>query len=159
MDSGGSIEQVEAGALGMFVGEFRHALDPKKRLTIPSEWRSQVGDTKSLYVLPDIHEPCLRVFPAGEIMQRLDAMRRHSIADRKARQFARALASRSDLVSWDAQGRIRIKDDLLSHAGIVDQVVLVGAFDSFELWSPEQLDEAGGLDRTDLQDAARYVGF
>ena len=90
---------------------------------------------------------------------RLEKMRRQSIADRKARGFARVLASQSELVAWDSQGRIRIKDDLLNFAGLTDKVVLVGAFDSFELWSPASLDAAGGMDRDKLQDAARYVGF
>jgi len=92
----------------------------------------------------------------------MDKMRKHSIADAKARQFARILGSQSDLVSWDAQGRIRIKDDLLSFAGILDQVVMVGTFDSFEIWNPENLKLTGGIgqvNQDDLRDAARYVGF
>ena len=144
---------------GLFVSNFTHSLDPKKRLTIPSDWREQVGDPSALYVLPDMHESCLIAFPAREMAFRLAKMRRHSIADRKARAFARVLAAQSELVAWDSQGRIRIKDDLLNFAGLTDKVVLVGAFDSFELWSPESLDAAGGMDRDKLQDAARYVGF
>ena len=152
-------EPVLAVSEGLFVSNFKHSLDPKKRLTIPSDWREQVGTPAALYVLPDIHEPCLRAFPAREMTFRLGKMRSHSIADRKARAFARVLASQSELVALDSQGRIRIKDDLLSFAGLADKVVLVGAFDSFELWSPESLDTAGGMDRSKLQDAARYVGF
>jgi len=144
---------------GLFVSSFTHTLDPKKRLTIPSDWRDQVGEPKSLYVLPDIHEKCLRACPARELVHRLAKMREHSIADQKARSCARVLASHSDLVTWDAQGRIRIKDDLLEYAGLVDRVTLVGALDSFELWNPELLEKAGGTDRSKLQDAARYVGF
>jgi MraZ protein len=138
---------------------FAHLLDPKRRLTIPSEWRAQVGTPAGLYVLPDVQNKCLCVFPAGEMMRRIESMRRHSIADTKARNFARALASRSDLVSWDAQGRIRVKDELLNFAALVDHVVLVGAFDRFELWNPDQLKQSGGIDQTNIQDAAQYVGF
>lgn len=144
---------------GLFVSNFTHSLDPKKRLTIPSDWREQVGEPQSLYILPDIHEKCLRACPTRELVHRLAKMREHSIADQKARSFARVLASQSDLVSWDAQGRIRIKDELLNYAGLVDRVTLVGALDSFELWNPDLLEKAGGMDRSKLQDAARYVGF
>jgi len=144
---------------GVFVSNYAHSLDPKRRLTIPSEWRAQVGDSKSLYVLPDVHDRCLCVYPASEMVRRLQKIRNHSIADRKARQFARVLASQSDLVSWDTQGRIRIKDELLEFARLEDQVILVGAFDSFELWNPDSFREVGGMDRIGIQDAARYVGF
>jgi MraZ protein len=143
----------------VFVSTFTHSLDPKRRLTIPSEWRAQVGEPRSLYVLPHLHDDCLCVFPAEEMVRRLEKMRHHSLGDRQARQFARALASQSDLVSWDSQGRIRIKDALLSYAGLVDHVVMVGAFDCFELWSPDRLESAGGMDRGTLRQAAQYVGF
>jgi MraZ protein len=147
------------GAKGVFVSTFKHSLDPKRRLTIPAEWRDQVGTPNNLYVLQSVHEKCLCIYPAAEIMGRMKNIRQHSIADKMARQFARVLASKSDLVAWDSQGRIRIKDELLEYAGLVDEVVLVGAFDCFEVWTPERLKESGGLDDNSIKDAAQYVGF
>ena len=159
VDELNTILEKEIAGQGVFVGNFTHSLDPKKRLTIPSQWRAQVDSPKSLYVLPDVKDQCLGVFPAAEMAIRTEKMRRHSIGDSKARQFARVLASQSDLVSWDSQGRIRVKDELLAFAGLVDQVVLVGAFDRFELWNPDQWHGTGGMDRSKLEEAARYVGF
>ena len=146
---------------GGFASSFLHALDPKKRLTIPAIWRAEVGEPKSLYVLPGLNdEKCLYVYPAREMARRLDKFRKISISDRKARLFARVLASSSDLVAWDSQGRIRVKDDLLAHARITDQVKLVGAWDRFELWSPSLWQEnTGKLDAATLDEAVRYVDF
>jgi len=146
------------GIEGAFVGSFTHSLDPKKRLTIPADWREQVSGSR-LYVMPDINDRCLGVLPAAEMMYRIKKMREHGATDKKARFFARVLASQSDLVTWDSQGRIRIKDELLDRAGLVDQVVLVGAFDRFELWNPELFKKAGAMDGDSLKDAAQYVGF
>ncbi len=162
---GGVVEQEntiledEVRGQGVFVSNFTHSLDPKKRLTIPSQWRAQVGNPKSLYVLPDVRHRCLCVFPSGEIAYRLRKMRDYPMGDDKARRFARALASQSDLVAWDSQGRIRIKDDLLKFANLVDQVVLLGAFDRFEIWNPATLQQEGGLAGESMEEAARYVGF
>lgn len=159
VDEVGAVLENEIKGQGVFVSTFTHSLDPKRRLTIPSEWRAQVG-TNGLYVLPDIFSmTCLCVFPAAEIKQRLQKLRQHAMADRKAREFARVIGSKSDLVVWDAQGRIRIKDELLDLAGLADQVLLVGALDRFELWNPDRLKKAGGTDQTSFEDAARYVGF
>ena len=105
-----------------FVGTHTHSLDPKKRLTIPSNWRDQVGEEHSLYVLPDFQEgKCLYVLPASEMARKLERMRQHAISDPRASQFARVLASRSDLVSWDSQGRIRINDALLRKQGLANR--------------------------------------
>lgn len=155
-------ENAIAGMLqGVFVGEFHHLMDPKKRLTIPAGWREQVGVPEQLYVLPGINVPCLCVFPAREMAKRLERIRSLSIADETGRNFLRTLASRSDLVPWDAQGRIRVKDELLNYAGISSDVVLVGAFECFELWSPEKWKQhqESSATSTALGEAARYVGF
>lgn len=142
------------------MGKFTHSLDPKKRLTIPSEWRDNAGVPHSLYVLPDLEgRHFLNVFPAREMGKRLESIRNLSIADAKGRQFARLLGSESQLAPWDSAGRIRISDDLLARASLVDQIVLVGVIDHFELWSPEQWKRERAAGQPDLSEAARYVGF
>ena len=104
------------------MGDFTHSMDPKKRLTIPSEWRESTGAPYGLYVMPDLEgQGFLIVFPAQEMVHRLQSIRNLSIADAKGRQFARILGSRSQMVSWDTAGRIRINDSLLEHAKLSDQ--------------------------------------
>jgi MraZ protein len=110
-------------------------------------------------VLPGVQEPCLYVFPVRELARRIERIKTHSIADTRASQFARMVGSRSDLAAWDTQGRIRVKDELLDHAKLTSQVLLVGAFDRFELWNPEQWKASTTVDPASLNDAARYVGF
>ncbi len=146
---------------GGFASNFLYALDPKKRVTIPAVWRLEVGDPKSLYILPGLqNEQCLYAYPAREMARRLDKFRKISISDRKARLFARMLASNSELVTWDSQGRIRIKDELLAHAGIGAQVQFVGAWDRFELWNPDVWRASvSTVDKATLEDAIRYVEF
>ena len=147
------------GVLGAFVGTFVHSLDPKRRLTVPSEWRDSVGAPSTLYVMPGVDERYLTVFPAREVVQRLQRLRNLSIADAKARQFARVLGSQSQLAPWDSAGRIRVKDELLAFAGLSEDVVMVGAIEVFELWSPERWKTAGHADAASFGEAARHVGF
>ncbi|MGI6086403.1 MAG: division/cell wall cluster transcriptional repressor MraZ [Kiritimatiellia bacterium] len=143
---------------GGFVSRFRHSLDPKKRLTIPAEWREQVGPLKRLYVLPGLNDDkCLYIYPAAEMAHRLAKFRQIGIADRRARVLARVLAANSELLEWDTQGRIRIKDDLLEQAGISNQVELIGAFDHFEAWNPEAWQVAGAVGDATIEEALRYV--
>lgn len=159
MDKENTILENEVKGLRMFVGDFMHSLDPKKRLTIPSVWRAQVGTPRSLYVLPDFHERCLNVFPAAEMVHKLEKMRKYSMADKKAMEFAGVLGSASDLVPWDSQGRIRIKDKLLRFAGLTDKIVMIGALDKFQLWSPDNRPDSGDIDQESLATAGRYVDF
>ena len=150
----------EMAGQGVFVNTYTHSLDTKKRLTIPSDWRELAGVPRRLFVLPGVNDKCLCVYPAREMTRRLEKLRNLSIADVKGRHLARMLASRSDLVPWDTQGRIRIKDELLDFADLRNQVIMVGTFDGFELWSPDRWKEQNSsVEQPKLGDAARYVGF
>lgn len=159
MDTRDTVTGGIEGAQGVFLGNFVHNLDPKRRLTIPSEWRETVGASGTLYALPGVDERYLTLFPAREMVQRLQRLRNLSIADAQARQFARVLGSQSQLAPWDSAGRIRIKDELLEFAGLTDQVVLVGAIEKFELWNPERWKAVSAAGAPNLVEAARYVGF
>ncbi|MCP5487135.1 MAG: division/cell wall cluster transcriptional repressor MraZ [Verrucomicrobia bacterium] len=160
VESNNRLVEDELGIENVFVDTFRHSLDAKKRLTIPSEWRALVGKPERLFVLPSTSEACLTVFPAREMARRLRKMQDLSIVDTESQNHARMLASHANLVPWDAQGRIRIKDDLLSYAQLEEGVVLVGMFTWFELWSPKEWEQKQPtLSRPLLGDAARSVGL
>jgi MraZ protein len=143
------------------MGEFRHALDPKKRLTIPSEWREQFGDEPSLVVLPGMNRKCLMLLPASDVARRVqNAIQSRSLTDARSRQVASRLGSMGSRLEWDGQGRIRVKDELMALAGLSSEVVLVGALDVIELWSPENwAAENNASDAPSLGDAAREIGF
>ncbi|MFC1452563.1 division/cell wall cluster transcriptional repressor MraZ [Verrucomicrobiota bacterium] len=159
MEAASPILDQEVQGQGVFVGQFEHNLDPKKRLTIPAEWRIQTGKSKGLYILPNVRMGCLNVLQASEMVLRIQKMREHPISDEQAQIFARHLGSRSDLVSWDSQGRIRVSDLLLDFAGLADRVVMLGAFVKFELWNPDRYRERGEASPEQLQEATTKVGF
>lgn len=160
----GNEAQVVAGGgiavQGMFFNRYTHSMDAKKRLTIPADWRDAVGSPQSVVVLPSVTQPYLRVYPANTINERLQNLKKLPGSDPKARQYARMLASRSNLLPWDTQGRIRVGDDLLKHAELENEVVLVGAFECFELWSPKRWNEQiQSVTQSNLGEAEEYVGF
>ncbi|MCX6996736.1 MAG: hypothetical protein NTV49_06545 [Kiritimatiellaeota bacterium] len=150
------------GTTGMsgFIGNVIHSLDSKKRLTIPADWREMAGAPPHLVVLPSVTEKCLWVYPERIWNLRLESLRAVSSANEAVRQAMRVWASQSERVSWDAQGRIRIKDELLGHAELSNQVVLVGAFERMELWEPDLWkQQVGSVDQISLKKAVQSVGL
>jgi MraZ protein len=144
---------------GAFLGEFVHSLDTKKRLTVPSEWRARLGDSGRLYVIPGVKEPVLYALPQEDMARRMARLREDSLVDEKAGQFLRIMGSRSELVECDTQGRIRIRDRLLEHAGLSGKVVMVGAIQRIELWNPKAWDEYQVQELSALKDVVGHVGF
>ena len=161
----GEIVTSENSAAGMasFLGNFVHALDGKKRLTIPVEWREMTGSPAQLVVLPSITdnaaEKCLWIYPMREWKVRLEKIRGVSSADAVRKAF-RIIASQSEMLAWDGVGRLRVRDELLKHAKLTNQVMLVGAWDHFELWEPELWkQQVGAVDQVSLQKAVQSVGL
>ncbi|NLB65018.1 MAG: hypothetical protein GX803_00910 [Lentisphaerae bacterium] len=152
-------EMRELLTAGAFVGRYTHSLDGKKRVTIPADWRESAVEPV-LFVLPGVNEKCLYVYTAREMAQRLEKVRSASVANVQAQKFLRDFFSRADRVILDSQGRIRVKDELLDYAGIINQMVLVGIGSRFELWSPESWNEQSTqLDQSQFAEAAQYIGF
>lgn len=144
----------------LFVHHFVHTLDPKKRLTVPSEFRDQLPHSRGIYMIPGVPERCIYLYPPREFDKHLKKIREDVTRDRRRmRRFLARLGAWSDFTNWDSQGRIRIKDNLLEYAGITEQVVLVGAFELIEVWSPDVWESTNPLDDKQLQEASEHAGF
>jgi MraZ protein len=50
---------------------------------------------------------------------------------------AHAILSSSQLLVLDEQGRVRLPDALIAHAGLKDRVTFVGMGQKFQIWEPE----------------------
>ncbi len=126
----------------MFVGSFTHSLDAKRRVIFPSSWRNQMEGSHQLFAFPHPEDKCLYLYTAEEMMRRLGELRSFGPLDKLDQQSIRSFTAGADLLVWDAQGRIRIRENLLAHAEVREQVVLVGTLTRIELWSAENFDLA-----------------
>lgn len=140
----------------VFVGTYRHAVDEKKRVAIPAKWRAAASGASEFYVLPS-PKSCLVVKSSETIGKMLDKADEIGFGDLKRRDALRTIASRAHGSPVDSQGRINLPDNLLRYAGITDEVVLVGNFNEFEIWSPKQWVKEEGVQ--DLVEAAKEVGL
>ncbi len=146
----------------VFSGTFTHSLDPKKRLTIPVEWRLAVGQPERVFVMPGLDgEPCLYVFPMHVITSRLEKVGMAQVSNLNYRLFTRILGENSVELPWDSQGRIRVPDVLLAKGGMENDVYMNGAKDRFELWNPGKRDQYRDLKESTitLGEAAKLFGF
>ncbi len=123
----------------LYAGEFRHNLDSKRRLTVPSKWRSEGDESQTYLAFPDT-AGCVTVYPPAMVAKLKQRISQISIGDKKGRRAVTKLLGSADTFSFDKSGRININGSLYDHAGISKEVVLVGTLNYFQLWSPERYD-------------------
>jgi MraZ protein len=142
----------------MFVGSFTHTLDAKHRIIFPSSWRTLVGSSNRLFAFPHPDAKCLYLYTAAEMTRRLEQLRASDPLDRQGQQAIRSFTAGAEMLTWDAQGRVRIGENLLAHAEVKEQVVLVGTLTRIELWSVENFDLALPQDSPVAEDVF-YGGY
>ena len=134
----------------MLTGEYRHAIDTKKRLFIPAKHREVLGT--SFIIVRDLYEPCLKVYPMAEweaFIAPIEAMD----ADEAApilRYLYRESVSGDDIL--DSQGRVTLNATLVKRAGIVKDAVIVGCGRYAEIWSAEEY--AAKMEEEDVAEIA-----
>lgn len=148
-----------SAARGLLLGRFDHALDPKKRLTIPSNWRDLMGHPAYVYVFPDTELPCLNLLAPLELERRMEGLRQRALFEGGLGETLAELGEHAEQLPLDVQGRIRIRDRLLEFAQLSDQVVMIGAANRVQLWSPKLRPERAGVDQERLAAAYRNVKF
>ena len=154
-----SVAESTVVSTGGFVGRYDHALDPKKRFTIPSEWRKLMGDPDFVYVMPDPVEKCVNIIPAVEMESRLAKLRERALFDPALAPVLEKIGSSSEMPTLDVQGRIRISDKLLQFANLTTTVAMVGAVRLIKLWDPAALAPADKVDQAGLREALSLAGF
>jgi MraZ protein len=120
----------------IFTGEFRHAMDAKNRVTIPSRWRR--GEVDEFFAIPNPDGGFLMVMPPGEFKRLAEKVEQdESLSPAERRKFIRQFSSRAQHVTSDKQGRIVLPDEQCKLLNLRSEVVLVGNYSRFEIWSPE----------------------
>lgn len=121
----------------LYTGTFRHNLDDKGRLTIPSAWRSAHGEEDQFLATPN-PDGYVSVLPPAEVSKLYDKIAQVPMADADAQAEIAAFFALAQAFTFDKQGRVALSDALLEHAKISKEAVLGGSLTKFNIYSPER---------------------
>lgn len=148
----------DSPAQPFYAGEFRHSIDEKNRITIPSRWRR--GEAEELILLPEAHHQFLLVMSPEEF-SRMSAQVESdsSIAPRDRRVFLRQLHSRAQHGASDKQGRLVLPEEICRQVGLKGEVALVGGRGRFEIWNSQKWKRAHEDETPTYQHVANVIGL
>ena len=139
----------------MFIGEYSHTIDEKRRLAIPSKFRRDLG--KKAVITRGL-DSCLFVFPAKEcdsLAQKLGAL---PLGKSDARGFIRLILAGAMDVSLDGLGRILVPDYLREYASLKKQVTVIGVFNRLEVWDEALWKQYKGRSEKEIGNMAERLG-
>ena len=135
----------------MLSGEYRHNIDEKKRLIVPSKIRDEMGGK---IVITRGLDGCLFGYNEKNwegIMNKLSTL---PFTKADARNFTRFLTSGAITLEFDKQGRVKISGPLMDYAELEKDCVIIGVNDHLEVWSKELWDNFMTNNLDDLSDIA-----
>ena len=130
-----------SGSVQPFMSTVMGTLDSKGRVCIPAPFRQILAaqNTAGVLICPSFFEAALEGF--GQTL--LDAVhQRLSSLDPFFSPLhddeAYAVISRTQVLPADEQGRVRLPDAMIAHAGLKDKVAFVGMSQKFQIWDAER---------------------
>lgn len=115
----------------MFIGEFDHSIDAKRRLAMPFRFRRDLG--RGAIITRGL-EKNLVVYPRQEWDKLAEKLAALPSFDPSIRNFQRLIFSGAAEVTFDRTGRVLIPGFLVEYAGLGSQVVVVGLYNRIEIW-------------------------
>lgn len=123
-------------------GEYECKLDAKGRLVVPSKLKASLPEASGneLFLVKGF-EPCLLLYPLVEyrkIFAKIAGLNEFNVEFRRLqRNFFRG----STPVELDNAGRFLVPKNMLKHAGLDGDCVVVGMGNRMEIWDPDRYDD------------------
>ena len=140
----------------MFLGQYRHTIDKKGRLTVPARFRDLLDEGA---IITQGFERNLMVLTDSAFSSMTNKVNQQSLTDPTARDLRRLLFSSADQVTPDGNGRILIPSFLREANDLGGEAVLVGVGDYFEIWTPREWDQRMAILRDTEANAQRFIGL
>lgn len=114
-----------------FTGTNYHSLDAKNRIFIPAGFREGLGESFYAYKAP---EGCIILYD-NERWDELTNNVKEKEKSEAERKYKRSFMRKVCEVKMDKQGRVTLDEQLLQHAALEKEVVIIGMINCVEIWN------------------------
>ncbi len=115
----------------IFIGEYEHTLDEKKRASLPKSFKDALGKKM---ILTQGLDNCLLIFPREGWEKMIENLRDAPYTKADTRDYSRFLFSSATELATDGAGRILIPDTHKRFAGLKRAIVFAGVSNRVEIW-------------------------
>jgi len=118
-----------------FLGEYEATLDAKGRFLLPAGLKKQLPEEDgNAFVINRGFEKCLTMYPLSSWEPIFSNISKLNDFDPKVREFRRWFLNGAIQMDLDSAGRLLVPKNLVEHARIDKDIVLVSAVNKIEIW-------------------------
>jgi MraZ protein len=119
----------------MLIGEYRHTLDAKKRLSLPVKFRKELGKE---VVMTHGLDRCIFVYTQKEWAKISEELSKLGVGQADKRGFNRFILGGAVETPVDSLGRILVPDFLKDFAMLKQNLAIVGVHNRIEIWDDKR---------------------
>jgi len=118
-----------------FIGEYESTIDAKGRFLLPAGFKKQLPEQESyVFVINRGFEKCLTLYPIQSWEPIFKEISQLNDFDPKVREFRRYFLNGAIQLELDSAGRVLLPKNLMEHASLEKDIVLVSAVNKIEIW-------------------------
>ena len=121
----------------VFLGEYKHTMDLKGRIVVPSKFRNEL---KQGCVVTKGQDNCLQIHTRKTWKNEAESIAALSKTNKTSRQIMRSLFSGAVDTNLDSAGKILIPETLREYAYMFfgEEITITGSGPVIEIWSTKQ---------------------
>ena len=139
----------------MLIGEYRHTLDAKKRMSLPVKFRKEMGKE---VVMTHGLDKCIFVYTKKEWAKISEELSRLGVGQADKRGFNRFILGGAIETPVDSLGRILVPDFLKDFANLKEKLAVVGVHNRVEIWDDKRWQDYKGKISSQADALAERLG-
>ena len=98
--------------MSIFLSSFPGSIDKKNRISIPSNYKNTIKDSKQkIYLFKSLKNSCLEIYLEAKINSIINSVEEEDFFSTKKDDLRTAILSDLEEISFDSDGRFILKDD------------------------------------------------
>lgn len=138
----------------MLLGEYNHNLDTKGRVSVPSKFREDLGQT---FIVTKGLDNCLFAYSKQEWQTFEEKLKTLPMTNVNARNFVRFFFAGATECEVDKQGRINIPQNLREYASLTKELVIIGVATRVEIWDKTKWENYTSPENMDVEELANQM--
>jgi MraZ protein len=145
----------------VFKGQYSYSVDAKGRISIPAKLRKHVSpESNDTFIMTQGTGKYIDIYPLDQWNLLEEKLLNLNLFNPEHARFSRMLLQNAFDDTLDSQSRILIPQNLLVHAGIIKEVLILGVSTKIELWNPSVFENyMNSSEETFEQIAAKVITY
>ena len=126
----------------IFLSSFYGIIDTKKRVSIPSSFRSVIDKSnEKTFIFKSLKYECLEIHLSSKINSLIKSFDEKDFFSKKNDHFKTAILSDLEEINIDKDGRFIVREQLQKFSKLSKEIIFIGKGNHFEIWE-KKLGEA-----------------